>query len=284
MQQNIIKFPKKVIITVGKAGAKREIHIGHLAGGMIEADIYARFLRTQIRKENVLLFSGAECYGSSMIQSFEKNRDKFDSIEEYIHYMYSLQKQGIEKFQIQFDDYFCITDNERLQKLHTLLCQRFIDAMQSQGILESVDEEILVDSVTNRFLNYKQVETVDSNSGIDSGLKYDTADAEQLVSKISGSKPEIKTTTNYFMNLQSLREKLIALHKDRYPYLSKYTAEYLTDPLITVPNKYLEQGKLIGEKYNAECREGKRSFSLSIASIESYRKMINELRAQGIEF
>ena len=103
MQQNIIKFPKKVIITVGKAGAKREIHIGHLAGGMIEADIYARFLRTQIGKENVLLFSGAECYGSSMIQSFEKNRDKFDSIEEYIHYMYSLQKQGIEKFQIQFD-------------------------------------------------------------------------------------------------------------------------------------------------------------------------------------
>lgn len=90
MEQGEIKFPKKVVITVGKAGAKREIHIGHLAGGMIEADIYARFLKTQIGEENVLLFSGAECYGSSIIQAYEKNKDRFNSLEEYIAYMHSL--------------------------------------------------------------------------------------------------------------------------------------------------------------------------------------------------
>ena len=170
MEQEV-KFPKKIVITVGKAGAKREIHIGHLAGGMIEADIYARFLRTQIGAENVLLFSGSECYGTSIIQSYDKNKDKFSSIEEYIAHMHALQVQAIKKYQISFDDYFCISNNEQLNQIHTMLCTGFVKALQKQGLLVKKDEEVLIDTATGRFLNYKQVEASDGTKKSNEGLK-----------------------------------------------------------------------------------------------------------------
>lgn len=284
MEQGEIKFPKKVVITVGKAGAKREIHIGHLAGGMIEADIYARFLKTQIGEENVLLFSGAECYGSSIIQAYEKNKDRFNSLEEYIAYMHSLQVAAISKFHIEFDDYFCITSNEKLQKLHTLLCQRFIDALQKQGLLNKEEEEMLIDPVTKRFLNYKQVGTVENGEVSSDGQKYDTANTHNLVSKISGLNPETDTTTNYFLNLEAMRDGLTELHKSRYSDISKHTAEYLDNPTVVILNKYLEEGKEIGKKFNAKCVEGTKTFSLSVESVASFNELLMELKNRQIEF
>ena len=43
------RLPKKAVITFGKPDAHRNIHIGHLSGGMINADIFARSLDRKVR-------------------------------------------------------------------------------------------------------------------------------------------------------------------------------------------------------------------------------------------
>ena len=50
------KAMKRCVITVGKPDAHKEIHFGHLSGGLVCADIYARFLRRELGNENVLFF------------------------------------------------------------------------------------------------------------------------------------------------------------------------------------------------------------------------------------
>ena len=70
------KFPQKALITFGKPDAHKNIHIGHLSGGMINADIFARFLRDRIGKDNVIFLSGTDCYGSPIMESYRKLQEE----------------------------------------------------------------------------------------------------------------------------------------------------------------------------------------------------------------
>lgn len=49
-------FPKRAIITAGMPYGNKDLHFGHVGGMFIHADIFARFLRDRIGKENVFFF------------------------------------------------------------------------------------------------------------------------------------------------------------------------------------------------------------------------------------
>lgn len=55
-------FPKRAIITAGMPYGNKDLHFGHVGGMFIHADIFARFLRDRIGKENVIFLSGTDCY------------------------------------------------------------------------------------------------------------------------------------------------------------------------------------------------------------------------------
>lgn len=57
-RDNRPSFPKRAVITGGMPYGNKQLHFGHVGGVFVFADVYARFLRDRIGKENVIFVSG----------------------------------------------------------------------------------------------------------------------------------------------------------------------------------------------------------------------------------
>src|SRR4051812_38810783 len=57
--------PKRALVTAGMPYANGPVHLGHLAGAQLPADIYARWMGLLIRRENVLFVNGTDAHGST---------------------------------------------------------------------------------------------------------------------------------------------------------------------------------------------------------------------------
>ena len=90
-------FPKRAIITAGMPYGNKNLHFGHVGGMFIHADIFARFLRDRIGKDNVIFLSGTDCYGSPIMESYRKLQEAGEQIRlmaekavlDYERYMYN---------------------------------------------------------------------------------------------------------------------------------------------------------------------------------------------------
>jgi methionyl-tRNA synthetase len=80
-------FPKRAIITAGMPYGNKNLHFGHVGGMFIHADIFARFLRDRIGKENVIFLSGTDCYGSPIMESYRKlcNEGYEGTLEDWVN-------------------------------------------------------------------------------------------------------------------------------------------------------------------------------------------------------
>ena len=80
------KFPKRAIITAGMPYGNKNLHFGHVGGMFIHADIFARFLRDRIGKDNVIFLSGTDCYGSPIMESYRKMQEEGyeGTLEDYV--------------------------------------------------------------------------------------------------------------------------------------------------------------------------------------------------------
>ena len=58
------EFTKRAVITGGMPYGNKTLHFGHVGGMYVHADVYARFLRDRIGKDNVIFVSGTDCYRS----------------------------------------------------------------------------------------------------------------------------------------------------------------------------------------------------------------------------
>ena len=78
-------FPKRCVITGGMPYGNKELHLGHVGGMFVHADIFARFMRDRIGKDNVIFVSGTDCYGSPAMESYRKLKEAGyeKSIEDY---------------------------------------------------------------------------------------------------------------------------------------------------------------------------------------------------------
>ena len=66
------EWPKRAVITGGMPYGNKTLHFGHIGGVFVFADVYARFLRDRIGKDNVIFVSGTDCYGSPIAEGYRK--------------------------------------------------------------------------------------------------------------------------------------------------------------------------------------------------------------------
>ena len=104
-KNNRPNFPKRAIITAGMPYGNKELHFGHIGGVFIPADIYARFLRDRIGKDNVIFVSGTDCYGSTIEASFEaaKNDGFEGDIKDFVLSNHQKQKKVLEDYDISLN-------------------------------------------------------------------------------------------------------------------------------------------------------------------------------------
>ena len=98
-------FPKRAVITAGMPYGNKNLHFGHVGGMFVHADIFARFLRDRIGKENVIFLSGTDCYGSPILESYRKLKESGyeGSIEDYVTSNHESQKKTLADYGISLD-------------------------------------------------------------------------------------------------------------------------------------------------------------------------------------
>ena len=99
-------FPKRAIVTTGMPYGNKELHFGHIGGMIVQADCFARFLKCRIGKDNVILQSGTDCYGSPILEGYRKaiEAKTFDgSMVDYVKRNHNKQVNTFKNYEIGYD-------------------------------------------------------------------------------------------------------------------------------------------------------------------------------------
>ena len=102
------KFPKRAVITGGMPYGNKTLHFGHVGGMYVHADVFARFLRDRIGKENVVFVSGTDCYGSPIAEGYRKKVESEGykgTIEDYVMENHLAQEKTLNDYEISLNLY-----------------------------------------------------------------------------------------------------------------------------------------------------------------------------------
>ncbi len=204
------------IITAALPYANGPIHIGHLAGVYLPADIYVRYLRS--KGEEVIFVSGSDEHGAAItIRAKKENISPQEIVDKY-HF---LNKTSFEKFGISFD-IFSRTSN----KIHHDVASNFFLNLYNKGLLEKHETEQYYDTQENTFLADRYIIGTcpkcnnDSAYGDQCENCGSTLSPDELInpkSTISGKPPIIKKTTHWYLPLNKyqnwLKKWIIEEHK-----------------------------------------------------------------------
>ena len=151
-------FPKKAVITAGMPYGNKSLHFGHIGGMFIHADIFARFLRDRIGKENVIFVSGTDCYGSPILESYRKLKNEgYDkTIEDYVKDNHLAQKKTLEDYKISLD-IFGASAFGRTGEVHNEVSEEIFNGLYENGYIKRMSALQFYDDDKKTFLNGRQV-------------------------------------------------------------------------------------------------------------------------------
>mgnify|MGYP001335751464 CR=1 FL=1 len=115
---HLLKVPKRHTITAALPYANGPLHLGHLAGVYISADIYARFLRS--KKEDVVFICGSDEHGAAITLRAKKEGKTPKEIVDIYH---KNNKEVFKKLGISFDIYDRTSDNHHHQTAQELFLE-----------------------------------------------------------------------------------------------------------------------------------------------------------------
>ena len=197
----------RTTVTAALIYANGPIHIGHLAGCYLPADIYVRYLRLQ--KKDVIFVSGTDEHGVPItIKAAKEGKTP----QQVVDYYYTEIKDSFEQFGISFDIYGRTSD-----PVHHEVSQEFFLKLYNVGkFIEEVTEQFY-DEEAKQFLADRYI-TGDCPSCKQSGAYGDqcekcgtTLSPTELLnpkSALSGSKPVLKPTKNWFLPLDQWQPEL----------------------------------------------------------------------------
>ena len=250
-------FPQKAVITAGMPYGNKNLHFGHVGGMFVHADIFARFLRDRIGKENVIFISGTDCYGSPILESYRKlKEDGYEnSIEDYVRENHLSQKETLDTYNISLN-IFGASAIGRSGEVHKEVSEEIFNALFENGYIKKISALQFYDEDKNTFLNGRQVVGKCPIAGCNSdkayaeecslGHQYMASELINPVSTLSGKKPILKSVDNWYFTLEDSMDIMKKLNEflkrstNRRKYELKAIDEFLKKPLIYVPRKYID--------------------------------------------
>lgn len=210
-----IKRPKKAVITAGMPYANGPLHIGHLAGAHVPADIYARWMRMLIGGENVLFVCGTDDHGSTSEVAAKKAGV---STQEFIAGIHGKQKATLDKYSISLDTYTGTSREENYQE-HVTYCQDFLRKLYHNKMLEKKTSEQWFDPKLNMFLPDRYVQGKCPNEKCDNeraysdecdvcGTSYEPKALINPISTLSDATPVLKSTDHWWLDMWKATDEL----------------------------------------------------------------------------
>jgi methionyl-tRNA synthetase len=198
---------EKILVCVAWPYANGDLHVGHLAGAYLPADIFARYHRLAGNK--VLMVSGSDSHGTPITVCADREGVTPQEIFERYHarFLETQQRIGISY------DLFTHTDTEN----HSRVSQDIFLALLERGYLYRKVQRQLYSEQEHRFLPDRYVEGTCPHCGYEQarGDQCDSCgtllEALELInprSKIDGSSPVVRETEHFFLNLPAMQEQL----------------------------------------------------------------------------
>ncbi|SNR17412.1 methionine--tRNA ligase [Tenacibaculum jejuense] len=208
---------KRYTITAALPYTNGPIHIGHLAGVYVPADIYSRFLR--LKGNDVAYICGSDEHGVAIPMRAKKEGVTPTEIIDKYH---AIIKQSFEDFGISFDNY-----SRTSNKIHHETASEFFKKMYADGeFIEEVSEQ-LYDAEADQFLADRFVIGTCPKCGNEEsygdqcekcGTSHNATDLINPKSAITGNVPVLKQTKHWFLPLDKhepfLREWILEGHKN----------------------------------------------------------------------
>ena len=138
---------KRTTVTAALPYANGGVHIGHLAGVYVPADIYVRYLR--LKKKEVVFIGGSDEHGVPVTIRAKKEGI---TVQEVVDRYHNLIKKSFEDFGISFDVYSRTTSD-----IHNKFASDFFRTLYDKGVLEEKVEEQFCDEVTGEFLTDRNI-------------------------------------------------------------------------------------------------------------------------------
>ena len=138
---------KRTTVTAALPYANGGVHIGHLAGVYVPADIYVRYLR--LKKKEVVFIGGSDEHGVPVTIRAKKEGI---TVQEVVDRYHNLIKKSFEDFGISFDIYSRTTSD-----IHNKFASDFFRTLYDKGVLEEKVEEQFCDEVTGEFLTDRNI-------------------------------------------------------------------------------------------------------------------------------
>ena len=208
--------PKRYTITAALPYTNGPVHIGHLAGVYIPADIYARYQRLQ--NKDVAFICGSDEHGVPITIKAKKEGVTPQQIVDKYH---AIIKKSFEDFGISFDNY-----SRTSAKVHHDTASEFFKNLYEDGkFIEEVTEQ-LYDEEAGQFLADRFVIGTCPKCGNEEsygdqcescGTSHNATDLINPKSAISGNKPVLRETKHWFLPLDQyedfLKEWILKDHK-----------------------------------------------------------------------
>ncbi len=198
---------EKVLVTSALPYANGPIHLGHLSGAYLPADIYVRYKR--LRGDDVLYVCGSDEHGVPITITAEKEGVTPQVIIDRYH---NLNKDAFEKFGMSFDIY-----SRTSLPTHHKTAQEFFLNFNKQGILNEKKTMQFFDEKVKMFLPDRYVEGTCPKCGYEEarsdecekcGALYDPSELINPKSKITGETPSLRETSHWYFPLGKFQKRL----------------------------------------------------------------------------
>ncbi|MCK9485456.1 MAG: methionine--tRNA ligase [Dehalococcoidia bacterium] len=251
--------PETILVAVAWPYANNHLHMGHLAGSYLPADIYARYHR--MRGNRVLMVSGSDSHGTPVTVRAEEEGTTPEAIFERYHQSFLDTFEG---YGISFD-LFTSTNTEN----HARVTQDIFLRLLEGGHLYEAEQELLYDPKVSRFLPDRYVEGTCPRCGFESargdqcdscGATLDAVDLINPRSRLSDATPERRVTSHFMLRLSAFTEQLRAWVEPKTywrPHVRNFTLGMLREGL---PDRAITRDLTWGVPIPLEGYESKRIY------------------------
>ena len=199
---------KRTTVTAALPYANGGVHIGHLAGVYVPADIYVRYLR--LKNKDVMFIGGSDEHG---VPVTIRARKEGITVQEVVDRYHNLIKKSFEDFGISFDIYSRTTS-----KVHNKFASDFFRTLYDKHELVEKTEEQFCDEVTGEFLTDRNIVGTCPRCGAEGAYGDQcekcgaTLSPEELINPTNKNNPGHglvkKATKNWYLPLNNYQEWL----------------------------------------------------------------------------
>ncbi len=227
--------PKTIHVSVAWPYANGDLHVGHLAGAYLPADIFARYHR--LKGNRVLMVSGSDSHGTPISVEADKRGIPARQVFEHYHERFLLTQQ---KIGISYD-LFTHTDTEN----HHRVTQDFFLKLLENGCLYKETQELMYSELEKRFLpdRYVEGECYICHYANARGDQCDNCgnllDATKLINPRNKSNPSdkliVRESEHFFLDLGRFEPQLIEYlnkHEGHWrPNVVRFSRNFIMDGL-----------------------------------------------------